>query len=320
MRGGRLVAAAAVAAAGGLAWSLAEAHRFRLRHATAAVLPPGAAPRRVLHLSDLHLVPRQTDKQRWVRDLARLDPDAVIVTGDFLADRYAVPVALETLAPLGQFPGMFVLGSNDYYAPTSINPFKYFSGPSALEIGRPLLPWGDLVAGLRGLGWLDLTNTNTSASIDGLSVAIRGLDDPHIMRDRYEAVAGTFPQADLRLAVVHAPYLRVLNALADDGADLIVAGHTHGGQVCLPGGRALVTNCDLPGNMAKGLRTYDPMPARIARDLQDGQGEWIGPDAASIGNSPVLHVSAGLGTSPYAPVRFACPPEATVLTLIAREV
>ena len=313
----RAVGAAATVGIGGLAWSVAETHRFRLREVTVPVAPQGAAPRRLLHLSDLHMIPRQRDKQRWVRDLARLEPDAVVVTGDFLADRHAVPYALEALAPLGQFPGMFVLGSNDYYAPTSINPLKYFSGPSALQQSRPVLPWGDLVAGLRSFGWLDLSNRNESLLLGDLSVALRGVDDPHIMLDRYEDVAGPFPTADLRVGVVHAPYLRVLNALTDDGADLVIAGHTHGGQLCLPGGQALVTNCDLPRSMAKGLHTYHPQPARIARDRADGTPPWLGPDVVDPAAQVPMHVSAGLGTSPYAPVRFACPPEATLLTLVA---
>ncbi len=71
---------------------------------------------------------------------------------------------------------------------------------------------------------------------------------------------------------------------------LTLAGHTHGGQVCVPLYGALTTNCDLPHRMAKGLH------------------RWPGADAR-------LHVSAGLGTSPYAPPRFACRPEATLLTL-----
>ena len=81
--------------------------------------------------------------------------------------------------------------------------------------------------------------------------------------------------------------------MADDGFDLLFAGHTHGGQVCVPLVGALVTNCDLDRRMAKGLHRWPRSDA------------W-------------LHVSAGLGTSPTAPVRFACPPEATVLTLIPR--
>ncbi len=312
-----VLAAGALAGAGVLAWSLYEAHQFRLRAVVAPVLPPGAAPQRLLHLSDLHLVPRQRDKQRWLADLADLSPDAVVVTGDFLADRYAVPAVLEALAPLGRFPGMFVLGSNDYYAPTSINPFKYLSGPSGLAHNRPPLPWGDLVAGLRGFGWLDLTNTTDTLRVGALNWAVRGVDDPHIMRDRYEQVAGPFPPADLRMGVVHAPYLRVLNALAADGAQLVIAGHTHGGQVCLPGGRAIVSNCDIPPTMASGLHEYQPLAARIPRQ-DPAAPEWSGPTADGVTGHPLLHVSAGLGTSPYAPIRLFCPPEATLLTLTAR--
>jgi predicted MPP superfamily phosphohydrolase len=77
---------------------------------------------------------------------------------------------------------------------------------------------------------------------------------------------------------------------------LVFAGHTHGGQLCLPGKGALVTNCDLDTARAKGLHRH---PAG------DPEGAW-------------LHVSAGLGTSPMAPVRFCCRPEATLLTLDAR--
>jgi predicted MPP superfamily phosphohydrolase len=122
-------------------------------------------------------------------------------------------------------------------------------------------------------------------------VSFVGLDDPHIGRDNLpEPTADT---GDLRVGVVHAPYLRALGALRDDGARLILAGHTHGGQVCLPGYGTLVTNCDLDRRRARGLHAW--------------------PDGAE---DTWLHVSAGLGTSPYAPVRVACRPEATILTLV----
>ncbi len=285
-----LIGAAAVGAAG-LAYARWESEAFTLRRATAAVLPEGQPPMRVLHLSDLHLVPGQRKKQAWVRSLRELRPDAVIVTGDFLSHMDAVPHVLDTLDPLFDVPGAFVLGSNDYYAPRPINWARYLKGPSQLEPKRPMLPWGDLVDGLTTNGWLDLGNARATMKIDGREVDVRGVDDPHISRDRYDEVAGPFdPSADLTLGVTHAPYLRVLDAMAADGAALVLAGHTHGGQLCVPGVGALVTNCDLPRAQAKGLSAHD---------------------------GSVLHVSAGLGTSPYAPVRFACRPEATLLTLTA---
>lgn len=285
----KAVLGVAAAGAAGLAYSYWEAQAYTLRRATVPVLPAGQPHMRLLHLSDLHLVPGQRKKQEWVRSLRELRPDGVIVTGDFLSHQDAVPHVLDTLDPLFELPGAFVLGSNDYYAPRPINWARYLKGPSGLEPDRPMLPWGDLVDGLTTNGWLDLGNARATMKIDGRAVDVRGVDDPHISRDRYGEVAGPFDaDADLTLGVTHAPYVRVLGAMATDGADLILAGHTHGGQLCVPGVGALVTNCDLPRSQAKGLSSWD---------------------------GSALHVSAGLGTSPYAPVRFACRPEATLLTL-----
>ncbi len=145
-----------------------------------------------------------------------------------------------------------------------------------------------------GAGWADLNNARTVVKAGGRAVELIGVDDPHVDRDDYASVAGPVsPGADLHLGVTHTPASRVLDAMAADGFELMLAGHTHGGQVCVPFVGALTTNCDLPRSMAKGLH------------------RWPGSDAW-------LHVSAGLGTHPTAPVRFACPPEATILTLIPR--
>ena len=83
----------------------------------------------------------------------------------------------------------------------------------------------------------------------------------------------------------------MLDRFAADGYQLVMAGHTHGGQLCLPFYGAIVTNCDLDRSRAKG--------------------------ASRWGANTQLHVSAGIGTSPFAPVRFCCRPEATLLTLVA---
>ena len=288
----RLALGTAAAGAVTLAYARWEAQAYTLRRAEVSVLPSGQPPLRILHLSDLHLVPGQTGKVRWVQSLRALRPDAVVVTGDFLSHQDAIPHVLDALDPLFDVPGAFVLGSNDYYAPRPLNPAKYLRGPSQLEPRRAMLPWQDLVDGITANGWLDLGNARGTLTVDGRRLDVRGVDDPHISRDRYDEVAGPFdPEADLALGVTHAPYLRVLDGMASDRADLILAGHTHGGQLCVPGFGALVTNCDLPRSKAKGLSDHEGVP---------------------------LHVSAGLGTSPYAPVRIACRPEATLLTLTSR--
>ena len=280
---------AAVGAAG-LTYSLWEAKQYRLRRVVVPMLRPDEDPIRILHITDLHITPFQIDKVAWVRDLATLRPDFVVSTGDNLAHLEAVPTALEAYEPLMEFPGVFVLGSNDYYGPILKNPFGYFRKPARIKVLGEPLPWQDLRDGFTSGGWTDLNNRRATIKADGRSIEFVGTDDAHLSFDRYGEVQGhASPDVDLNLAVTHAPYLRVIDAMSADRFPLILAGHTHGGQVCVPGLGALVTNCDLPVSQAKGLHRH--------------QDAW-------------LHVSAGLGTSPTAPIRFACPPEATLLTLV----
>ena len=280
------------AGAATLAYALWEAHQFTLRSVRVEVLAPGSRPVRVLQLTDLHLTPTQQDKMAWVRSLADLDPDFVILTGDLLGHMDSVPYLAKTLEPLNGVPGVFVFGSNDYWSPKSVNPFKYFVKDREPKMSTRRLPTDELESELLNAGWHSLNNSRGRMQVLGNDIDMRGVNDPHIRLDRYDDVAGPFdPDASLRLAVTHAPYLRVLDPMAADGADLIIAGHTHGGQVCVPGYGALVTNCDLDTRRAKGLSTHE---------------------------GAALHVSAGLGTNPYAPVRLACPPEATMLHLVPR--
>jgi predicted MPP superfamily phosphohydrolase len=287
---------AGTVAAGGatLAYaSLVERNMFTLRRFDVPVLQPDAEPLRVLHLSDLHMMPDQQRKQQWVAALAGTDPDLVVVTGDNMADPDAVPAVLRAFQPFLDLPGAFVFGSNDYRGPVWKNPLAYLL-PEREYVQGVELPADDLRASFTGSGWVDLNNARTVIKAGGRSVELAGVDDPHVERDDYAAVAGPVSRgADLHIGVTHTPASRVLDAMAADGFALLLAGHTHGGQVCVPGYGALTTNSDLPRSMARGLH------------------RWPGSDAW-------LHVSAGLGTHPTAPVRFACRPEATLLTLIPR--
>ena len=88
------------AGAAALAYARWESEHYVLRRATTPLLPAGQPPMRILHLSDLHLVPGQVSKQRWVSTLRDLRPDAVIVTGDFLSHARAVPHVIDTLEPV----------------------------------------------------------------------------------------------------------------------------------------------------------------------------------------------------------------------------
>ncbi|HVF03699.1 MAG TPA: metallophosphoesterase [Frankiaceae bacterium] len=284
------LAAAAVAGVGYAAGI--ERNAFVLRRYDVPVLPPGQAPLTVLHLSDAHMLGRQERKQDFIRSLAAEQPDLVVSTGDNLAGADGIPALLEVLEAYRGTPGIFVLGSNDYYAPRPKNPLKYFRPRHKRVVGNPL-PWRDLVDGFEDLGWSDLTNARRTITVAGRRVEVAGVDDPHLKRDRLAvADAPVDPNAAVHLALVHAPEPRALDRFERSGFDLLLSGHTHGGQLRVPGIGALVTNCGLDRARARGLSRHG--------------NAW-------------LHVSAGLGTSPYAPVRFACRPEASLLTLTPRD-
>lgn len=285
------------AAAAGLTYAVAETRAFTLRHATVPVLAPGAEPLRVLHLSDTHMTPGQRLKQQWLRSLAELEPDLVVNTGDNLAHLDAVPSVLRAYGDLLDVPGVFVFGSNDYFSPVRKNPVNYLKGGTGTSAGgfvlrQPDLPFDELRAAFTQRGWTDLSNQHGDVEVAGRRLSFVGVDDPHLEYDVLDDKPAD-ATADLAIGVAHAPYLRVLDRWNSLGYPLILAGHTHGGQLRIPFYGALVTNCDLDRARARGLHTHQA----------DGhEPSW-------------LHVSAGLGTSPYTPVRFACRPEATLLTL-----
>lgn len=275
-----------------------------------------------MHISDLHLAPGQAQKIRWVQKLTELHPDLIVLTGDQLGHPGAIPHLLAALGPvLESAPSVFVHGSNDYYGPRLKNPLRYLKAPSRLGTRVPNINTPLLTAELEARGAISLNNSATRLTINGTLLELFGMNDPHIRLDDAEKMrsklaeirgekaekpaankpgattkttAATSGEPATRIGVVHAPYQEALNELLRAGADVIFAGHTHGGQVRIPGIGALTSNCDLPPKQARGLSA------------------WF--DAH---HTAYLNVSAGMGTSIYAPVRFACRPEVTLLTLEA---
>ncbi len=287
--------AAATAGLGAVALAyggLIERNAFTLRRFDVPVLAPGSAPIRLLHVSDLHISPTQKRKLAWISDLARLRPDFVVNTGDTISDPNAIPAIMQALEPLFEFPGAFVPGNNDYHAPMLKNPLKYFFPDGGRVLGDPL-PWPELAVAMAGEGWLDLTHVRALAKIGDVEIALAGTDDPHLRRARYSLIAGVAdPSAVVRIGAIHSPEPWLLRSFAADGYDLVLAGHTHGGQIRVPFGPAIVTNCGIDVRRARWLHQWD-------------ERMWF-------------HVCAGLGTNPYAPVRIACRPEASLLTLVGR--
>jgi len=268
---------------------------YKVRRASLPLLPKGARDIRVLHFSDLHLTPNKKREIADTKSFAELKPDLVISTGDFLAHKDAVKVALNALDELLDLPGLFVFGSNDYYAPQFKNPLSYLRKDNGERKLGNKLPWQSLQKQLVKRGWQDLNHNKVKLKVNGVIIEARGTDDAHLELDDYRKVEGKVNKAaDLAIGVTHAPYERVLAAMAQDKLDLIFAGHTHGGQIRLPwfgGSKSLTTNCDLENWRSRGV--------------------------TKVNNEPWLNVSAGMGMSPFAPIRFACPPEVSLITLTA---
>ena len=254
-----------------------------------------------LHISDLHLFPGQEFLVDFLNRVARTEHfDAVISTGDNFGSSDGLDLVRAAYEPFLGYPGAFVLGSNDYYAPARKPWASYVVDRFAVEPpSRVGLPWWEMVQMFVDAGWVDLTNqaaTMTVSFPDGFKqpVSLLGVDDPHIERDRMPAVGQDWSDAThLRVALTHAPYKRVLDSFTQVGADLVLAGHTHGGQIALPGVGALLTNSDLPRRYARGLHTWH----------------------TSAGKTP-FEVCAGLGTSPFARVRIAARPEVALVQLV----
>src|SRR6202045_4367597 len=162
--------------------SLVERNAFVLREITMPVLTPGSTPLRVLHISDLHMLPTQRRKQAWLRELAAWEPDLVVNTGDNLAHPKAVPPVGQTRGPLVSRPGVFVFGSNDSFGPRVKNPLNYLTNPSHRVRGEPLA-WQDLRAAFTERGWLDLTHTRREFEVAGLPIPAAGVGSPRTERE-----------------------------------------------------------------------------------------------------------------------------------------
>jgi uncharacterized protein len=287
----KVAAATGLAAAAGvlgLSYGILEARLYRTRTYTIPVLPPGTQNIRILQISDTHL---RLGKQRLIRFLESLAEDRydiVLATGDLLGDPKAVDECLRLLnrleARIGRY---FVFGSSDYYSPVLKSYLDYFL--RRRSHGTRKNPIYRFREGLKAAGWQDLNNSIVSVDLAGIHAQISGMDDPWLNRDDRRVLVRD-PGVEFAMLVVHdpAPY----RDAADAGFDLIIAGHTHGGQVRIPFVGAVVTNSTLPRHLARGLAKIDQA--------------W-------------LFVTPGLGTGKFAPFRFMCPPEASLLVLEPRQ-
>ncbi len=286
----RLVRTAAGLAASGaafLVYGVVEARSYRLRSYRVPVLPPGSSEVTILQLSDFHLRVKNRKMIGFLESLHDRSFDLVLATGDLLGDPGSMDECVRLLNGMRATSGRcFVFGSSDYYAPILKNYLDYFLGRRRVSTDRN--PSGKFRRRLVEDGWVDLNNSQAFLDLAGTRTQLTGLDDPYLHRDDRSLLA-RHPLAELAILVVHdpAPYAEALAA----GYDMVIAGHTHGGQVRFPFYGALVTNSTLPTSLARGLSR-----------LRNG---W-------------LFVSPGVGTGKYARFRFLCPPEASLIRLVPR--
>lgn len=271
-------------------WSIViERQLFVVRQESIKVLPKGSSPIRVLQIGDLHLAPWQKNKQRFIKGLVSHQIDLVVNTGDNLGHARSIEPLLECLQPLLEKPGVFVNGSNDYHAPIPKNPIRYiFHASEAPKSAR--LDTTKMTNAFEQAGWHNLNNKSVQIEVLGNPIRFIGVDDHHIGKSNLSELAAS--QA-FTIGLTHAPYLEILRGLTLRGAELIFAGHTHGGQVRVPILGALTTNSDLPNRFARGTSGW-----------------------SFEGKNTILSVVAGLGNSIFAPVRFFCRPEVRLITLL----
>lgn len=315
----------------------------------------------VAQIADLHAHAGSQWLATWVQSaLEEIRPDFVLNTGDNFSTSHGLQwlSRIFTDEAIRWRPGAFVFGSNDYYSAQMHFPGNYLLvhwlntlGASKLaDAMEPTikmdkdLPFHALEALMENNGWVDLRNE--SAIIDvpmrrqasccatvptgqgrpQIRVALVGVDDPHIDRDRMPAIPDGWDKVDIKIGVTHAPYARVVDQMTRMGVDIIIAGHTHGGQIRIPGYGALVNNCDIPLQFSSGLHRWrvgtvaEPVARKHtgARDIHQPTvpAKDMSPASLPDDDKPAetwLYVSQGLGTNVYTPIRIACRPTLDVI-------
>lgn len=256
-------------------------------------------------------------------------PDLVLVTGDMIEGDAGIDPLLDAVSGYEARGGIFyVLGSHDYFRSKFKIPTHYVIGGRS-PVKAPPNDIRRLEEGFQKLGWSSLTNRTEIVKLaarapsadagprrrgdagrprggdaagrvpesqrgvgDGgeemVTIRVTGVDDPYLRWHRTDHIERRADEA-FAIGLVHSP--EVISDYVLNGFDLVLAGHTHAGQIRLPGLGALVTNSSLPAALAGGLHAVGTA--------------W-------------LHVSPGVGNSRFTPFRIGARPEITVLEVTPR--
>ncbi|HEC16399.1 MAG TPA: metallophosphoesterase [Sedimenticola sp.] len=241
--------------------------RVRHNHVNLPGLPEAFDGFTLLQLSDLHLDRHPDGEHAIIRSLMELDYDACVLTGDYRFRSFgpweAALEGMERVRAHLKAPVYGVLGNHD-----SIR----------------------MVPGLEAMGIRMLLNESVTLERDGALIHLAGVDDAHFYRvDNMEKAAQQVPHDGISILLSHTPEIYRQAAHAD--FNLMLCGHTHGGQICLPGGYPVT------------------LDARCPRHL--GKGPWHH-------HNMMGYTSTGAGTAVVG-VRLNCPPEITLHHLHAAQ-
>lgn len=233
-------------------------------------LPTTLEGKTICQLSDLHLETLRISPEHITQVVMAKKPDLLVITGDIISARTDLDKLKSYLTGLKSNYGNFVVMGNNDYSHLSHTLFKHY------------------LEQLQGLGWTPLINQ--AFLLPKLNLWIIGVDDPATAHDdvdlAYKNVISTQQPSPFRLVLTHST--DCLDDVAGYGADLLLAGHTHGGQIRIPGLEPLITNTYLGDHgIYEGYHVISGVP---------------------------LYINRGLGES-VIPLRFNVPPEITFFTL-----
>lgn len=270
--------------------------RLRLR---VPGLPDALSGWTLAFLSDLHVGRMYVSEEQLLQALEEVDPDYLALAGDYAARPMHHDTALALLRRFAErWPTVCTLGNTDHY--------QEWDGEGLREQ-------------LEEAGARLLVNESHQVALGGATVEFVGLDDPrHGSVDVEKALRNAQQSPALRVAVAHSP--AVWRELGRIGAHILLCGHTHGGQVRIPGMEAFAVHPGVPRRLSAGLFRYRhrgdarPRMERLASHWRI-LSRPLRPITASAAGGPLLYVTRGVGaTGPRA--RLFCPPELVAIEFL----
>jgi len=266
-----------------------DPRRYRLEKLT--VTTDGACsparPLKILHISDLHLSYPESHKIEFLKKITQEEYDLIALTGDIIENYTGLPYLRSILSRKPRLGAYAVLGNHDYYAYSMFHKtvgrlFRRFRHPRERRDVQPL------IEALQQSGFTVLRNSAVHHAEAGLHVL--GVDYPTLHPELLQDLVAEAGAGDYIVVLFHMPIH--LDNIVRTGAHLALGGHTHGGQIRIPGLGAIITDSELPRRDASGLFRRQ---------------------------ATAFHISRGLGADPRTNIRFNCPPAATVLEVVRRD-